>query len=172
MQQEDARTVDRLVFLQIMSEAEDGSVIPLLVTGGSMLPFLLDRRSVVYLKKDRGYQPKRGDVVLFLRPDGAWVLHRIVRLLPNGELLINGDAQAWTETIMPPQIMAHVVQICRRKRTFSAENVWYRLLSRMWMPLRPIHPFGARICYIWHRIPYKLFPRYMEKKHPPTQQYH
>ena len=106
MMQEDTRTVDRLDFLRIMTVAEDGSVIPLLVTGTSMLPFLLDRRSVVYLEKDRSYQPKRGDIVLFLRPDGAWVLHRVVRLLPNGKLLINGDGQAWTETIMPQQIMA------------------------------------------------------------------
>jgi hypothetical protein len=169
MMQEDARTVDRLDFLRIMTVAEDGSVIPLLVTGTSMLPFLLDRRSVVYLEKDRSYQPKRGDIVLFLRPDGAWVLHRVVRLLPNGKLLINGDGQAWTETIMPQQIMARVVRICRRKRIFSTENVIYRVLSRMWMPLRPIHPIGARICYIWHRLPYKLFPRYMAKKHPPKQ---
>ena len=169
MMQEDTRTVDRLDFLRIMTVAEDGSVIPLLVTGTSMLPFLLDRRSVVYLEKDRSYQPKRGDIVLFLRPDGAWVLHRVVRLLPNGKLLINGDGQAGTETIMPQQIMARVVRICRRKRIFSTENVIYRVLSRMWMPLRPIHPIGARICYIWHRLPYKLFPRYMAKKHPPKQ---
>ena len=169
MMQEDTRTVDRLDFLRIMTVAEDGSVIPLLVTGTSMLPFLLDRRSVVYLEKDRSYQPKRGDIVLFLRPDGAWVLHRVVRLLPNGKLLINGDGQAWTETIMPQQIMARVVRICRRKRIFSTENVIYRVLSRMWMPLRPIHPIGARICYIWHRLPYKLFPRYMAKQHPPKQ---
>lgn len=169
MMQEDARMVDRLDFLRIMTVAEDGSVIPLLVTGTSMLPFLLDRRSVVYLEKDRSYQPKRGDIVLFLRPDGAWVLHRVVRLLPNGKLLINGDGQAWTETIMPQQIMARVVRICRRKRIFSTENVIYRVLSRMWMPLRPIHPIGARICYIWHRLPYKLFPGYMAKKHPPKQ---
>ena len=169
MMQEDTRTVDRLDFLRIMTVAEDGSVIPLLVTGTSMLPFLLDRRSVVYLEKDRSYPPKRGDIVLFLRPDGAWVLHRVVRLLPNGKLLINGDGQAWTETIMPQQIMARVVRICRRKRIFSTENVIYRVLSRMWMPLRPIHPIGARICYIWHRLPYKLFPRYMAKKHPPKQ---
>ena len=169
MMQEDTRTVDRLDFLRIMTVAEEGSVIPLLVTGTSMLPFLLDRRSVVYLEKDRSYQPKRGDIVLFLRPDGAWVLHRVVRLLPNGKLLINGDGQAWTETIMPQQIMARVVRICRRKRIFSTENVIYRVLSRMWMPLRPIHPIGARICYIWHRLPYKLFPRYMAKKHPPKQ---
>ncbi len=169
MRQNDTRTVDRLDLLRIMTEAEDGSVIPLLVTGNSMLPFLLNRRSVVYLEKDSDYQPKRGDIVLFLRPDGTWILHRISRLLSNGELLINGDAQAWTETIVPHQVMARVVRICRRKRTFSVEHPWYRLLTRMWMPLRPIHPFGARICYIWHRIPYKLFPRYMEKKYPPQQ---
>lgn len=166
---EDTRTVDRQNFLKIVTEAEDGSVIPLMVTGSSMLPFLLDRRSVVYLKKDNGYQPRRGDIVLFMRTDGSWILHRISRLLPNGRLLINGDAQAWTETITPQQIVARVVRICRRKRTFSTDHFFYRLLSRMWMPLRFIHPLGARICYIWHRLPYKLFPRYMAKKHAPKQ---
>lgn len=164
MKQTESKIVDRLDFMKIILAAEDHSVIPLLVTGTSMLPFLLDRRSVVYLEKNSDYEPKRGDIVMFMRTDGAWVLHRISRLLPDGTLLINGDAQAWTETILPRQIAARVVKICRRKRVFSVEQPIYRALVRMWMPLRRLHPYGARLCYIWHRIPYKLFPRYMSKK--------
>ena len=169
MTPKDTKLVDRMDFMKIIAATEDHSVIPLLVTGGSMTPFLLDRRSVVYLEKDSGYEPKRGDIVMFMRPDGTWILHRISRLLPNGELLINGDAQSWTETIIPAQIAARVVRIRRRKRVFSVTNPVYRFLVWVWIPLRPIHPVGARLCHIWHRIPYKLFPRYMAKKNGSEQ---
>lgn len=169
MDAKETRVVDRTDFLHIILEGEDQQVLPLLVTGGSMMPFLLDRRSLVYLKKDSTYRPRRGDIVMFMRLDGMWVLHRITRLLPDGRLLINGDAQRWTEIILPDQIAAHVVRIRRRKREFSAKHPFYRFLVWLWMPLRLLHPLGGRLCYIWHRLPYKLFPRYMSKKEASKQ---
>ncbi len=164
MDSDSLKIVDRYQMLAFIEQTEDGGIIPLRVTGFSMRPTLLDRRSIVYLKKDSTYVPRRGDIVLFARPDRALVLHRVVKLLPDGTLLINGDAQNWTEIIQPGQILAHVTHFQRRVRMVSAENRLYRLYVRLWMPLRPLHPPLARINHIWHRIPYKLFPKYMAKK--------
>lgn len=169
MNQHDSKIVDRHDFLQILCGAEDLSVIPLLVTGVSMEPTLLNRRSVVYLEKNSAYVPRRGDIVLFLRPDGCWVLHRIVGQNKDGMLIINGDGQTWKETIHPAQVMARVIRIKRRNREFSVEYPPYRFYVRCWMPLRLLHHIGARLCHIWHRIPYKLFPKYMEKKNHQKQ---
>ena len=52
--------------------------LPLLVTGNSMAPFLVDRRDTVYLSGIR--RPlRRGDIVLYQRRSGAYILHRICR---------------------------------------------------------------------------------------------
>lgn len=162
--QNESKTVNRQELMNVMLRAEDQSIIPLMVTGSSMVPFLLDRRSVVYLKKDSAYVPHRGDIVMFMRVDGSWVLHRVLKVLPDGRLVINGDGQRWTEIIYPYQIMAHVTCFVRKKREVSVENKTYRILSRVWMRLRPIHGAFARLFYYWHRLSYKLFPAYMKKR--------
>ncbi len=152
----DAVQVDRGALLRIFEEAEDHAVIPLMVTGASMSPFLLDRRSMVFLERDRAYVPRRGDIVLFVRADGTLVLHRVVRRLEDGQLRINGDAQRWTEIIHESQVMAHVVRFCRTKRQTDVRQPGYRFLVRLWMPLRPLHPRLWRMMDIVRRIPQKL----------------
>lgn len=163
MDRKQAKTVNRNEMRDVLLSADEHSVVPLLVTGTSMVPFLLDRRSVVELEKDTARKPRRGDIVLFHRRDGTIVLHRVIRAEEEC-LLINGDAQDWTEEIHPRQVLAYVTHIRRRKRRFSVTNPVYRLASTLWMPLRELHPFGARLNYIWHRVPYKLFPKRMAKR--------
>ncbi len=152
----ESRQVDRRELVRVILDAEDHTVIPLLVTGSSMAPMLLDRRSVVYLERNRAYVPRRGDILLFCRPDGTVVLHRLVKCLEDGQLLINGDAQAWTETIFPEQIVARVVRFRRKRRERSVEGLGYRLYVRLWMPLRPLHPKIWRFLFLCSRVPHKL----------------
>lgn len=152
----ECKQVDRLALIRILTEAEDHTVISLLVTGSSMSPFFLDRRSVVYLERDRSYVPKKGDIVLFCRPDSLVVLHRVIRVLSDGMLLINGDAQSWTETIHTSQVLAHVVRFARTARETDVGHAGYRFLVRLWMPLRPIHPHLWRVFDICRRLPQKL----------------
>lgn len=163
MDRNQAKTVNRNEMRDVLLSADEHSVVPLLVTGTSMVPFLLDRRSVVELEKDTARKPRRGDIVLFHRRDGTIVLHRVIRAEEEC-LLINGDAQDWTEEIHPRQVLAYVTHIRRRKRRFPVTNPIYRLYVWVWMPLRWFHPIASRLFHIWHRIPYKLFPRYMAKR--------
>ncbi len=158
------RSIDRHQLRELLLGTADGEIISLLVTGYSMQPTLLNRRSTVFLTRTSVYTPHRGDIVFFLRPSGDLVLHRVVRLLPDGALLINGDAQKWTETIHPAQVLARVDSFKRKRRVIQATHHLYRLYVRLWMPLRPLHPGLARLYYIWSRIPYKLFPVHMAKR--------
>jgi hypothetical protein len=153
-------SLSREQMIRFWAVAKDGDSFPLLVTGGSMIPFLFDQRSLVFLKKDSAYVPKKGDIVFFARPDMSLVLHRVVKVREDGTLLINGDAQRWTEVISPDQILAHVTHIQRRVKSFSVEHPGYRFAVRLWMPLRPLHsilrvPFFYANCLI-----FKLSRRY------------
>lgn len=151
------QTLDRDSMLALLRDVPDGEEILLRVTGGSMMPLLFHNRSVVYLRRETAYQPRKGDIVLFRRLDGAFVLHRVHKLEENGCLVINGDAQRWTERILPIQVMATVTHFVRRKRDVSVESPGYRLYKALWCPLRFLHPLGARLVHYWHRIPQKLF---------------
>lgn len=120
---------------------ESGGEVPLRVTGTSMVPFLRDRRDLVYLRGPAFCPPRTGDILFFRRQDGTWVLHRLFRPLSDGRLLINGDAQTWFETIDPDQIAGVVVRLrrdggpvrpARRRSALALWHLWRRLL-----PIRP-----------------------------------
>ena len=54
-----------------------GEQVPLVITGNSMYPFLRHGRDTVYLQKVQ--RPlKKGDMVLYRRKNGQYILHRIV----------------------------------------------------------------------------------------------
>jgi uncharacterized protein (UPF0248 family) len=156
MPQENPQEVNRFGIIRLFAEAEEGTVLPLTVTGLSMTPFLLHKISVVYLKKERGYLPRKGDIVFFARQDLAVVLHRVVGIRKDGTLIIKGDAQRWREEIRPEQILAHVTRICRSKKVFSADHKGYRFLVALWRPFRLLHPPMAYCLNFLSRIPYKL----------------
>ncbi|MBO5510169.1 MAG: S24/S26 family peptidase [Clostridia bacterium] len=156
MSQEKHREIDRLQMIGLLHNAEDGSTIPIMVTGMSMTPFLFHKQSIAFLKKDSQYQPKVGDIVFFVREDMAPVLHRIVKIKKDGILVIKGDAQRWREEIHPGQILAHVTHIIRTEEKFSVESKAYRFWVKVWKPFRLIHPPLAFVINVCHRLPYKL----------------
>jgi hypothetical protein len=145
--------------LELLRNTPDGEELLLRVTGWSMLPLLFHNRSLVYLKKENAYVPRKGDIVLFRRLDGSFVLHRVHRVEENGILTINGDAQSWTEQIVPAQVMATVTRYVRFKRDVSVDSLGHRVYRSLWCPLRRLHPIGAKAVYYWHRVPQKLFRR-------------
>ena len=61
----------------------------LYVEGGSMQPALYPGDLIVYRRI--GHEPVRGDLVVF-RHDGSLVVHRVVRVAPDGALTMRGDA--------------------------------------------------------------------------------
>lgn len=65
--------------------------------GNSMEPLLHNRRSTVVIERKQG-RLKTGDVALYRRPAGEYVLHRVVKVL-DGAYLICGDNRLWKETV-------------------------------------------------------------------------
>lgn len=150
-------TVDRSAMREILRNTPAGEEFVLAVTGWSMMPLLFHNRSFVYLRREENYQPRKGDIVLFQRLDGTIVLHRVHRVEADGFLTINGDAQKWTERILPEQVMATVTRYYRRRREYGADSFSHRAYQALWCPLRFLHPLGAKAVYFWHRVPEKLF---------------
>lgn len=62
------------------------------ITGTSMNPLLYQNRDFVKIVKP-SLPLKIGDIPLYRRADGAFVLHRVVDIKPNGEYVMCGDNQ-------------------------------------------------------------------------------
>lgn len=121
---------------------EEDLLVPRLVTGGSMVPFLRHRRDVVYLRGTRYQSPRVGDVILFYREGGhTLVLHRVLRRDTGGSFQVGGDGQTWTEHVSPEQTLGVVTRISRDGgKAFPARRLDQRTLWGLWRVLRPLRP--------------------------------
>lgn len=127
----------------------DGALLPLYVSGSSMNPFLISRRDIVYLNKICDSDFKKEKIILFKRSNGNFVLHRIKKVLPDGILLMNGDAQTWTETVNKKQVIAVVSEIERKGKRKSAESLYWRAVNCFWSFLSP---FRSLIMRVWFKV--------------------
>ena len=117
---------------------EAGGTVRLVVTGKSMLPVLMEKRDSVILEKPGTL--KKGDIVLYRRTNGDYVLHRIVKIKKDG-MGMCGDNQKLVEfPIMPEQIIATCSAIIRKGRRIEKNNLAYRFMVFVWINLIPLRP--------------------------------
>ncbi len=109
---------------------EDGDTVKINVSGYSMYPLVVSRRDRVLLGKVE--QLKIGDVPLFRREDGSFILHRIVKI-KDGAYAMMGDYETKEEyPIYPSQIVAVAKGFYRKEKFISCESAIYRLYSFVW----------------------------------------
>ncbi len=113
-----------------------GGTVELTVTGNSMRPMLRHRVSRVRLTGAGKLQ--RGDIPLYCRENGQFVLHRIVGK-ENGGYVCCGDAQWHLERgIREEQILGVATAFAREERWTSCESRVYQAYWRFWLLIRPL----------------------------------
>ena len=111
--------------------------VPLVVSGNSMNPFLAHGRDTVYLSNMKE-PPRRGDMVLYRRHNGDYILHRVYRVEEN-EYTMVGDAQNWLETgIRRDQILAVVTAVCRKGKLLRKGCFWWDFFEKVWIRMVPL----------------------------------
>ena len=95
------------------------------MSGTSKCPFL-HPGDQVFLENHQG-KLKKGDVVLFTRPTGQYILHRIRKINPDGSFTMMGDNQLWAERVASAQqIHAKVIVVQRNaKRSKPGDARWW-----------------------------------------------
>lgn len=123
--------------LNLLSDLpESGVALPLLVSGSSMVPFLVHGRDTVYLSKITT-SIKRGDIVLYRRNNGELVLHRVCRLTSEGLTMI-GDAQQDPESGIGADQLLAVTTAVRRKGKLLTRSDWrWKCFGRIWLLVIP-----------------------------------
>lgn len=124
----------------LLAVMEETGTVPLVISGYSMTPFLLHGRDTVYLSKvDRPL--KKGDMILFRRDSGAYILHRILKKAEDGTYTLVGDAQTWLEPgIRQDQVLALVTAVRRKGRLLKAGSFWWIFFEKIWIHLIPLRP--------------------------------
>lgn len=81
--------------------------------------------------------PKRGDVVLYQRDSGLFVLHRIVSVGQEG-YCIRGDNCYYSEQVRPDQVLGVMTEVVRSGKTIRVTDFRYRCYTRIWMASYPL----------------------------------
>lgn len=148
------RIVDIDAYMPVLHELlAQGQSVSLTVTGESMSPFLRHGRDQIRLAAVTA-PPQRGDMVFFRRRNGQYIMHRVLRRMPDGNYAIIGDGQQQVESpIAPEQIFAVVTQVCRKGVRLGPESFWWRFFAGPWLTLLPLRPVLRRMARF---IPEKL----------------
>lgn len=126
-------------------------------SGHSMKPMLHDRRDTVIVRRADA-RLRRYDVALY-RAGGQLVLHRVVRVLPDG-YKTRGDHCDFTETVKESQILGVLSAFTRHGRRIDAHDRRYRAYAAVWTCLYPI-----RFCaYKTRKLMGRIWRTFVPKK--------
>lgn len=114
--------------------------------GDSMMPLLRQRRDLVIIEKRPEGRCKKYDVVLYRRPNGQHVLHRILKVRQN-DYVICGDNRRVREFGVPDEwIIGVLTGVVRDGKQISVTDRKYRLYTHLWCDF-----FWIRAALIWAR---------------------
>ena len=137
------------LLLDSLSRGQE-AVLP--VTGVSMTPFLRPERDAAVLKQADPSALQVGDVALYRRDNGQYVLHRVWRRVEHPSLTYTmlGDAQWIGETgIRPQQILAVATAFVRGEERVPVSDPAYRRRVAAWQRLLPLRRI---LLAVWRRL--------------------
>ena len=111
--------------------------------GSSMHPTIVAGRDSVIVEPLGDRKLKRGDVALFRRsPDaerfpGMLVLHRVHRVKKDGIYMVGDNERIVEGPLRREQFIGIMTELIRNGKNISVKNLRYRMLTRIWLFLRP-----------------------------------
>lgn len=137
--------------------AEQGFYVSTTV-GVSMRPMLRNRHDRVIIVPLGEERLKKYDLPLYRRPDGKYVLHRIIGV-EDGYYVIRGDNTYVKEKVPDSWIVGVMSEFYRGKRHVLADDQGYRRYAAFWQAIYPLRkPFhSARM--LAGRVKRKLCPK-------------
>lgn len=120
----------------LLLQMDNGGRARLTVTGYSMMPMLRNGTDAVELIK-AVEKRKKGDIILYRRENGSYVLHRIIGLSDGGYVCC-GDNQAMREPVSAQQVIAVVDGFYRNGKHYALNHAGYRLYTAICVGLVPL----------------------------------
>ena len=125
---------------------KSGGEVSFVTAGFSMLPMLRNRTDKVVLVKPEG-RLKKYDVPFYVRPDGNFVLHRIIGFEKDG-YITRGDNQKDTERgVKDEQVIAVLKSFYRNGRHIKCTDFKYRCYC-LFLPLVRLYRLNLYPIYV------------------------
>ena len=114
--------------------------------GSSMEPFVRNRSDVLLIRSCPAEQMERFDVPMFVRTDGHFVVHRILKIRSDGSFLTAGDHCTYTETVPAERVIGVLDSIIRDGKTLPARYRDLSFFGKLGVRMRcgmfhPVHVF-------------------------------
>lgn len=125
--------------------------------GDSMMPLLREHKDIMVIRKIT--EPlKRYDAVLFKRPSGRYLMHRIVKVCGNGTYLIAGDNRHFEETVPEEWIIGILDEVIRDGKHISVTSCEYQ----NYLKKVPWHRFWLKVKW-YAKAPIRKIKRMLGK---------
>ncbi|MBO4896831.1 MAG: S24/S26 family peptidase [Clostridia bacterium] len=126
----------------IIEEIGAGNDVKIGVTGFSMYPLLRSESDMVILSKPENI--KKLDVVFYKRPNGQYVLHRIIR--KKGDVLsIAGDNETELEhPVYVSDCIGKMTYYIRNGKKHSVNSISYLLYCHFWKFIFPFRHIAVK----------------------------
>ena len=119
--------------------------------GTSMLPFFRPERDLMIVEPAAG-RLKKYDVALYRRPDGRYVLHRVLSVRPRDYAIRGDNAERMEYGITDREILGVMTAFVRDGVRVETTNPRYRLAVRGWCVLFPLRKVWKKIRRLWSRV--------------------
>ena len=135
--------------IEVIEEILDGGgEFRMYPKGVSMLPFIVQGKDSVVLRKDFEYGAKKHDIAFYRRTNGQFVLHRVMKVCEDGTFIMCGDNQTALESgIKKEQIIGYVCRLYKGDKEYPFSSFKYKIYKFFWcfMPYRRTVMFIKRI---------------------------
>ena len=111
--------------------------------GGSMLPLLRESRDLMLIERrptdaeGRALRCRKYDAVLYRRGE-SYILHRVLKVLPDGYVICGDNNWRREYDIRDPQIIGVMTAFVRDGVETPVTNRWYRAYVHLWCDLYPV----------------------------------
>ena len=134
---------------------EEGHEVSIPIVGSSMVPFLGDGRDQIFVKLP-GRPIRRGDIVLYRRGNGDFVLHRVHRVYGSGDdatFDVIGDAQNIIEHgVQKKQIFAMATRARRKGKIIKSGCLYWWFFQYIWIGIIPLRRKLLRLYAVIKKI--------------------
>ena len=110
-------------------ELERSGKLVYTTVGTSMNPLIKQDRDLSIIEKPKG-RLKKYDVALYKRPNGQYVLHRVVKVLDDGYVILGDNCVNKEFNIKETQILGVLVSLVRNGKEVDLNSFGYKLYVR------------------------------------------
>ena len=105
--------------------------------GTSMMPLLRQRKDIIEIRRKGPERCKKYDAVLYKR-GGRYILHRILKVLPDGYLIAGDHCTIVEKDIKDKNILGIMTRVIRKGKSITPDNFWYKVYVHLWCDFYPV----------------------------------